>query len=147
MKPKYFDDYEVGQTEIARSYIADREEMINCAKKWDPQPFHVDEEAAKASIYGGITAPSVYTMAISNWLGHQFEYAMVSLGLLGYDRMEFPNPVRPGDTLILSSTAINKRESQSKPDRGVIWFNVVVSNQKEEPVLIFEAKVMVAKRS
>ncbi len=146
MKLKYFDDYEVGKTEVARSYIANREEMINCAKKWDPQPFHVDEEAAKASIYGGITAPSIYTMAIADWLGHQFEYKMMSLGLLGYDRMEFPTPVRPGDKLILSSTAIEKRESQTKPDRGVIRFNAVVSNQKDEPVLKFEAKVMMAKR-
>ncbi|NQT74604.1 MAG: MaoC family dehydratase N-terminal domain-containing protein [Chloroflexi bacterium] len=146
MKLKYFEDYEVGQTEIAQSYIADKEEMIACARKWDPQPFHVDEEAAKASIYGGITAPSIYTMAITDWLGHQFEYTMVSLGLLGYDHMEFPNPVRPGDTLIMSSTVIEKRESQTKPDRGVVRFNSVVSNQKDEPVLTFEAKVMMAKR-
>ena len=147
MKLKYFEDYEIGQTETAGSYTADKKEMIACAKKWDPQPFHVDEEAAKASIYGGITAPSIYTMAIADWLGHQFEYTMMSLGLLGYDRMEFPAPVRPGDKLALSSTVIEKRESQSKPDRGIIRFNVVISNQKDEAVLKFEAKVMMAKRS
>lgn len=147
MKLKYFEDYEIGQTEVAGRYTANKEEMIACAKKWDPQPFHIDQNAAQASIYGGITAPSIYTLAIADWLGHKFEYKMVSLGLLGYDRMEFPTPVRPGDKLILSSTTIEKRESQTKPDRGIIRFDTVVSNQNDEPVLKFEAKVMMAKRS
>lgn len=147
MKLKYFDDYEVGQTETAGSYVADKDEMISCAKKWDPQPFHVDEKTAQESIYGGITAPSVYTMAIANWLGHQFGYTMMSMGLLSYEHMEFPNPVRPGDILTLSSTIIEKRESRTKPDRGVIRFNTVVSNQKDEPVLTFEVKVMMAKKT
>lgn len=146
MKLKYFDDYEVGQNETSQSFIADNEDMIACAKKWDPRPFHVDEEAAKASPYGGIIAPSIYTMAIASWLGHQFEYSTVSLGLIGYDKMEFLNPVRPNDVLTKSSTVIEKRESQTKPDRGIVHFNIVMSNQKNEPVLIYEMKVMVAKR-
>ncbi|MFO8011237.1 MAG: MaoC/PaaZ C-terminal domain-containing protein [Dehalococcoidia bacterium] len=146
MKLRYFEDYEVGQTEVATGYTADRQEMIDLARKWDPQPFHVDEEAAKATIYGGITAPSIYTMAVAGWLGHRFEPPMASMGLLGYDKMEFRHPVRPGDDLKLSSTVAEKRESATRPDRGLVRYNVTVSNQNDEPVLTFEAKVMVAKR-
>ena len=70
MELKHFEDYEPGQMEIAGSYTVDKEELIDYAAKWDPQPFHVDEEAAKTSIYGGITASSLYTMAIGSWLIH-----------------------------------------------------------------------------
>lgn len=146
MKLKYFDDHEVGSVETVGSYTAEKKEMMACAQKWDPQPFHVDEKVAESSIYGGITAPSIYTLAISNWLSHQFDSTMADLGLLGYDRMEFPNHVRPGDTLVMTSTITDKRASRTKSDRGIVRFRVIVSNQKDEPVLKYDVKTMLARR-
>ena len=144
---RYFEDYEVGKPEIMGSYTADKQEFMELARKWDPQFFHVDEEAAKDSIYGGLIAPHLYTMAICNWIGNQAEPGMASLGMLGYERIQYPNPVRHGDCLTLTSQAIKKKESKTKPDRGVMSFRGVMTNQDGETVMAMDATVMVMRRA
>ncbi len=147
MELNYFEDYDVGQRETSGSYTAVKEEFMELARKWDPQPFHVDEEAADKSIYGGVTAPSLYIIGVTTWLNHQFEPKMVSMGLIGYQNMRFPNPVRHGDKLSLVHEVIEKRQSQSKSDRGIIVFRGTLSNQHSESVLVFEAIVLMRRRT
>ena len=146
MSLRYYEDYTVGESIAAGTYIVEKEELIEYAKKWDPQPFHIDEEAAKASIYGGLTAPSSYTIAIASYLGSRIEPKIAALGALGLTDLEFPNPVRPGDRITLISTVTQKRSSQTKPDRGIIHYAVRVSNQNDEPVYTYRIKILVAKR-
>jgi len=144
---RYFEDYDIGQPELIGSYTTDKLEFMELAKRWDPQPFHIDEEAARASIYGGLTAPHLYTMAISGWLGNQIEPPMASMGLLGYNNVKFPNPVRHGDQLTLTSEVIEKKASKTKLDRGVAVFRGVMTNQNGDTVMTLDATVMLMKRS
>ncbi len=146
MQLRYYEDYEVGQKFISDTYVVDETEIVEFSKKWDPQPFHIDEEAAIASIYGGLTAPSALIMAVASRLGNTIKPKIAALGALGMTDMEFPNPMRPGDTITLTSTVTQKRSSKTKPDRGIIHYTVRVANQNDEPVSTYRTKIMVAKR-
>lgn len=143
----YFEDYQVGQIITStHSYLVEKEELVEFAKKWDPQPFHVDEEAASKSIYGGLTAPAIYTTAVSGWLGNTIEPKGAFMAGLGWYAIDFPNPVRPGDRLSLSSTVIEVRESETRNDRGIVQFANQVMNQNKETVLRAEIATLVARR-
>ncbi|MFO8011529.1 MAG: MaoC/PaaZ C-terminal domain-containing protein [Dehalococcoidia bacterium] len=147
MKLLYFEDYQVGQIISAPgSYLVEKEELIEFASKWDPQPFHIDEEAASNSIYGGLTAPAIYTTAVSGWLGNSIEPKGAFMAGLGWYSIEFPNPVRPGDRLSLSSVVKEVRESGTRNDRGIVRFANVIKNQKGEAVLQSEIATLVARR-
>ncbi len=147
MQLRYYEDYQVGESITADTYSVDKAELVEFARKWDPQPFHIDEEAAKASIYGGLTAPSVYIMAVASYLGSRIEPKIAALGALGMTDLEFPNPMRPGDHINLISTVTQKRSSKTKPDRGIIHYSVQLTNQNEEPVFTYRIKILVAKRT
>lgn len=115
-------------------YTVSKEEILDIARRYDPLPFHLDEEAAKKSIYGGLTAPGVLTQCINVWLiAHSLPRAAV-IGLVGKDEVVFPNPVRPGDRLHLEREALGKRRSRSKPDRGLNRTRFIVKNQNDEIV-------------
>lgn len=143
MELMYYKDYEIGQMETAASYRVDKEEPMEFAEKWDPQPFHVDEKAAKLSIFGGIIAPSIYTMAIGSWLINQITPKGASMGLLGFHNLQFPHPVRPGDELSLTRQLL---KSQTRSDRGIIRFQGKVSKQNGVPVFTFENIVTMKRR-
>jgi len=148
MDLRYYEDYQVGENiAAAKPYLVDKTELVEFALKWDPQPFHVDEEAAKASIYGGLTAPSVYIMAVASYLGSRIKPKIAALGALGMTDLEFPNPMRPGDHITLVSTVTQKRSSKTKPDQRIIHYSVQVSNQNDEPVFTYRIKILVAKKS
>ena len=115
-------------------YTVLKEEIIDIARRYDPLPFHLDEEAAKKTIYGGLTAPGVLTQCINVWLiFHSLPRAAV-IGLVGKDEVVFPAPVRPGDRLHLETEALGKRRSRSKPDRGLNRTRFIVKNQNDEIV-------------
>ncbi len=143
----YFEDYEVGQEIVAVSYVVTKQELIDYAKKWDSRPYHVDEEVAKSSIYGSVIAPSSFTIAIAIWLGTQSPQLKAGMGVLGYDRLEFPKPVYPGDILSLHAVITEKKESKSKSDRGIVYHSFKLRNQNDESVLTGQAKVLMAKRN
>ena len=142
-----FEDYEIGQEIIADSFVVTKQELIDYAKKWDSRPYHVDEEVAKSSIYGSVIAPSSFTIAIAIWLGTQSPQLKAGMGVLGYERLEFPKPVYPGDILSLHAVITKKKESKSKLDRGIIYHSFELRNQKDEAVLTGQAKVLMAKRN
>jgi len=146
MQLRYYEEYEVGEKAVSDTYIVDKTELVEYSKKWDPQPFHVDEEAARASIYGGLTAPSVYIMAVASLLGNTIEPRIAALGALGLTDMEFPNPARPGDRLTCLNQTIERRESKTKPDRGILRNRIELKNQNNEIVLSYVVTTMIAKR-
>lgn len=115
-------------------YIVSKEEILDIGRRYDPLPIHVDEEAAKKTIFGGLTAPGVLTQCINVWLiFHSLPRAAV-IGLLGKDEVKFPVPVRPGDRLHLERESLGKRRSKTKPDRGLVWMRFFVKNQHDETV-------------
>ncbi len=146
MKPIYFEDIELHEKKTAGEYPVSKEEVIAFARKWDPQLFHVDEEAAKASPYGGLIASAAHTVAISFWLLNRAGKGIQALGGAGWEKMKLIHPVRPGDRLSLVMECIEKRESRSKPDRGIVRHAVTVRNQEGLPVTTFETITLVKRR-
>lgn len=143
----YFEDYMVGEEVETEKYLVTRQELIDYALKWDPRPYHIDEEAARASVFGSLIAPSSFTIAVAIWLGTTSPQLKAGLGVLGYEQFEFPRPVRPGDTLSLHAMIIEKTVSKSKPDRGIVRHSFELRNQNGEAVLMGKAKVLMAKRN
>ena len=142
----YFEDYEIGTQMATGEHVVTSEDIIDFAKRWDPQPFHTDARKAEQSIFRGLTASGAHIFAISVLLRHQFKPKPAVLAGLGYDELRFPNPVRPGDRLSFRSECLEKRESRSKSDRGVIVFRSEVLNQDGQPVATMKSTIMVARR-
>jgi acyl dehydratase len=129
----YFEDVKVGDTERFGRYEVTREEIIEYARQFDPQPFHLDEEAAKASPFGGLIASGWHTgaMLIRMLNDHSIPRAATS-GALGFDDLKWVKPVRPGDVLSVESRVLEKTESRSRPEIGVVMVESRVSNQAGE---------------
>jgi acyl dehydratase len=148
VKKKYFEDFEVGDSNRKGSHTVTREEIIAFAQEFDPQPFHIDEAAANASVFGGLTAAGSHTVALQIKLIHsdRAEVESAVLAGMGWDEVRFPNPVRPGDTLSLLMECIDTRVSKSKPDRGIVRNKITVLNQNEDVVLESIHTILVARR-
>ena len=117
----YWEDFKVGDTEPMGERVVDKDEVIAFAKAYDPQPFHVDEAAAKASMYGGLIASGWHTVAmtmrmmVDSYLGEA-----ASLGSPGVDNVRWLKPVRPGDTIRATRKVVETRSSKSRPDFGFV---------------------------
>jgi acyl dehydratase len=129
----YFEDVKVGDTERFGRYEVTREEIIEYARQFDPQPFHLDEEAAKASPFGGLIASGWHTgaMLIRMLNDHSIPRAATS-GALGFDDLKWVKPVRPGDILSVETRVLDKAESRSRPEIGVVKVESRVLNQAGE---------------
>lgn len=140
MSKVYFEDIEIGQKMVSKPRQVTKEEIIAFAKKYDPQPFHVDEEAAKNGIYGGLIASGWHTASIMmRMLVETMTGRSAGLGSPGFDDLRWWKPVRPGDTLHMESEVSEKRRSASRPDMGIIRSRVKVINQDGEVVLSFHS--------
>ena len=146
MELVYFEDIDLFEKGVLGTYLVDKEEVIEFARKWDPQPFHVDEEAAKSLPSGGIIAPAIYTIGIINRLAVEQDSVIVALAGFGWDEVRFPNPVYPGDTITITGECIDKRESESRPDAGIVTSRLEVRNQNDVLCLTFKSTFLVAKR-
>jgi acyl dehydratase len=142
----YFEDAEVGVTSKAGPYLVSKNEVIQFAKQYDPQPRHIDEEAAARSIFGGLSASSAHKFSIFVLLTSRFQPQLDVLAGMGWDELRLPNAVRPGDELDLEATILEKRESKSKSDRGIIRNQIYLRNQKRETVLQCISNILVARR-
>jgi acyl dehydratase len=133
MPVRYLEDFEPGAVYPAGSVQLFEAEILEFARRYDPQPFHVDPEAAQVSIYGGLIASGWQTVALTmrQLVDHVFGQA-AGLGSPGVDEIRWHRPVRPGDTLWPRVTVLETRVSRSKPDRGVLRFRVDVDNQDGE---------------
>jgi acyl dehydratase len=133
---KYFEELEVGalfQHQPART-ITETDNLLFTALTHNPQPLHLDAEFAKQSQYGQILVNSLYTLGLVVGLSVADTTLGTTIGNLGMERTEFPNPVFIGDTLSVSTEIVDKRESRTKPDRGIVWFKHLACNQRGEIV-------------
>lgn len=134
------EDYVVGSVSEFGSIVVEEAEIIDFARRFDPQVFHTDPEAAKKSIYGGLIASGWHTASMMMRLivEHYLPGAR-SLGSPGIDELRWIMPVRPGDKLSVRVTVKEANRSRSKPDRGVVRSFVEVLNQNREVVLTMKA--------
>jgi acyl dehydratase len=148
MTKRYFEDLKVGDRFESGRYKVTEKAIIQFARKFDPQPFHLDLEAAKKSIFGGLVASGWHTAAITMRLlvTSNLHLAGGAIGL-GVVEMRFLKPVRPGDTLRLELEIVETRPSRSKPDRGTARIRYATRNQKDEIVFTQIATVLVPKRA
>ena len=143
----YFEELEIGTRSAAGPYLVSRDEIIQFAKQYDPVPRHIDEEAAARSIFGGLSASSAHTFAIFVSLTAKLQPRQLHvLAGMGWDELRLPNAVRPGDELDLEATILEKRESKSKADRGIVRNQILLRNQKRETVLQCISNILVARR-
>jgi acyl dehydratase len=143
----YFEDFEPGRTIEVGSRTLNEEEILAFASQFDPQAFHVDKDAASQSIYGGIIASGWHTCALMmRMMVDGFLSTAASLGSPGVDEIRWMRPVRPGDTLTVSSTVLDARTSSSKPDRGVVHTMWEAKNQHGDTVATVKGMGMFLKR-
>ena len=147
MDARYFDDFEIGQLFASGTLRVDKEQIKRFASEFDPQPFHVDEVAARSTIFGGLAASGWHTTALTMRLLVSSELKIAG-GLVGagLDELRWPRPVRPGDELHLESEVIAVRPSSSRPGQGMIKMRTTTFNQKDEPVQIMIANLVVPAR-
>ena len=145
---RYFDDFQVGEVQETGSLTVSREDIIAFARQFDPQPFHLDDEAARSSIFGGLIASGWHTAAMCHSLivKHLLSNA-ASLGSPGVDELRWLRPVRPGDTLTVRTEVLSLTPSKSKPDRGAIKFRFEVRTQSGETVMTEIANALFRRRS
>ena len=135
-KLQYFEDIEIGARRETASRTLTKAEIIEFAREFDPQPFHLDEAAAKSSIYGGLIASGWHTAAVMmRLLVDTFVTRSASIGSPGFDDLRWLKPVRPGDTIRATSTCIEKTPSKSKPNLGSVRYRTEVFNQHGEVVM------------
>lgn len=132
---RYFEDLQVGDTYRTGSVTVTEAEIIAFARQYDPQPFHTDPAAAPHSVFGRLVASGWHTAALTMRLMVQGDLQLAggSVGL-GVEKIEWPRPVLPGDTLHVVSEVVEKRPSRSKPDRGLVRVRSTTFNQRDEPV-------------
>ncbi len=143
----YFEDFVVGLRRELGSRSLSADQMIAFAREYDPQPFHIDAEAAAHSPFGSLIASGWQTCAVTmRILCDSFLLDSASMGSPGVDEVRWTKPVRPGDTLTVFSTVIEARASRSKPDRGVVVSSTEVVNQHGEIVMTMRGMTMLATR-
>ena len=148
MKEQYFEDYAAGQTFLGGKHRIDKEQIIAFAKQFDPQYYHLDEEAAKNSPFKGLAASGWHTAAITMRLlvGGEFKPAGGIIGV-GFDELSWARPVRPGDELYVKSEILEIRPSKSKKDRGTVRVRNTTFNQNDEVVQTFTGNLLVPRRA
>jgi acyl dehydratase len=143
----YFEDFTVGREFRTDGATVTESQILDFALAFDPQPFHMDLEAAKRSMFGGLIASGFHSMALSFRLFAQTRaLAACSLGSPGVDEVRWLRPVRPGDTLRATVQVVEQRPSGSKPDRGIIRLHWTALNQRSEPVLTMTSMQLVKRR-
>lgn len=143
----YFDDFEPGQEFHSKGATLSESQILDFAMLYDPQPFHLDKEAAAEGPFDGLIASGFQTLAVAFRLFYQEKVINAcSMGSPGLDELRWLRPVRPGDTLKVKGTVREKRASKSKPDRGTLLMDYEVSNQHGETVMTFTAIHIFARR-
>jgi acyl dehydratase len=144
---RYFEDFRAGEVLELGRYVVSREQIIAFAREFDPQPFHLDEEAARRTIYGGLLASGWHTGAIfMRLLAEGLLQDTASMGSPGLDELRWLRPVRPGDTLSARMTVLETVPSRSKPDRGLVRSLSEVLNQRGEVVMTLKGLSLIGCR-
>ena len=142
----FFEDIPLGyHSEVGRWQLTP-EEVVNFAKQWDPQPFHVDKAAAEESVFGGMVASSLHIFAICTRLFFDHEDQIQTMAMLGKDKVRFSQPARANDLLIYNTTCTEHKSSASKPGRGIITLADAVTREDGVVVMTQEVTLMVKTR-
>lgn len=137
---RYFEDYVAGSIYEFGTITVTEKEVIDFARKYDPQPFHIDPEAAKNSHFGGLISSGWLTASLMmRLLVDHYVSGVASLGSPGVQDLKWLKPVRPGDELSIRVTIREARRSRSKPDRGMVGISVEVLTQKREIVMTMQS--------
>ena len=134
---QYFEDLEIGKVARFGRYEVTREEVIEFARRYDPQPFHLSDEAAAATHFGRLSASGWHTcaMTMAMLVANLKEYRQAGLGSPGMDELRWLVPVYPGDVLRVESEVLEKRVSQSRPEMGIFKSRITVFNQDDVAVM------------
>jgi acyl dehydratase len=142
----YLDDLQVGQRFTSATYRMEEAGIKEFAAEFDPQPFHLDENAAQASVFKGLAASGWHTAAVAMRLlvtgGLPFANGIIGLG----GEVAWPRPTRPGDILHVESEIVEITPSRSKPHQGIVTVRGTMYNQNREVVYVLTAKLLVLKR-
>ncbi len=143
----YLDDFAPGDRFESPGKTFTEAEIVDFAFRYDPQPIHIDVEAAKGSPYGGLIASGFHTMVVGfRMLWQTGVFNACSLGSPGLDEVRWLLPVRPGDTLRTVAEVVETRPSSSKPDRGICRVKYTILNQRDEAVMTMTAVQIFARR-
>ena len=147
MNFRYLEDFTVGQTHETSSATVHLDEIVEFARRYDPQPFHLDDDAARASIFRGMTASGWFTAALTMRLTVQ-SGVMKEIGIIGVgiDELRWPRPVRPGDTLRVTLEVVDVKPSERGSPRGILSVRLTTRNQDGEVVLTEIARLIVPRR-
>lgn len=145
---RYLEDMKVGQKSSFGSYRVTREEVIDFARKFDPQPFHLDDEAAAKTHFGRLSASGWHTasMTMAMLVENLTKEKQAGLGSPGLDELRWLKPVYPGDTLRVETELTDVRPSRSRPEMGSIHSDLTVFNQDNVPVMTMKSIGLVATR-
>ena len=143
--PLHLDDLAPGRRLASAALTVTRDDIVGFARSYDPQPFHMDEAAATASLFGGLVASGWHTAALTMRL--LVDSLPIAGGLVGAGgALEWPRPTRPDDTLRVESEVVEVAPSRSKPDRGLVTLRCETLNQHGEPVQIMRPRLVVPRR-
>jgi len=143
MKQRYFEDLKAGERFKSGTCSLSEAQIINFAREFDPQPFHLDAVVADQTMFKGLIASGWHTAAITMRLFVQtLNFAEGAIGL-GVDELRWPNAVRPGDVLQVETEIVDLRESRSKPSHGIVRLRNVTTNQRGEVVQTMTASALV----
>jgi acyl dehydratase len=144
----YFEDLEIGAETYFGSYDVTREELLEFARKYDPQPFHLSDEEAAKTHFGRLSASGWHTCAMTMAViaRHVVDEEQAGLGSPGIDELRWRLPVYPGDTLHVRGKIVDKVPSRSKPEMGSFRSEMVVTNQDDRAVLTFTSIVLIRRK-
>lgn len=144
--PIYLDDLHPGQRFISATHAVDSTQIIDFARQFDPQPFHLDDNAARGTLFGGLAASGWHTAALTMKL--LVAGTPIAGGIIGAGGdIAWPRPTRPGDLLRVETEVIEVTRSKSKPDRGIATLRSETKNQRDEVVQTTTVRIVVQARS
>jgi acyl dehydratase len=142
----YFDDLRPGQCFVTEAYTVEEAEILRFAREFDPQPFHLDQAAARQSLFRGLAGSGWHTAALTMRL-MVTSGPPIAGGILGVGgEISWTTPMRPGDTLQVHSEVLERTLSRSRPERGVVTIRNETRNQRDEVIQTFTAKLIVPVR-
>jgi acyl dehydratase len=144
----YYEDIEVGSVERFGSKLVTRDEVIDFASRYDPQPFHLDDAAAAATYFGRLSASGWHTasMAMRMMVDDMAAHEQAGLGSPGIDALRWLTPVYPSDTLRCETEVLSKRRSKSRPEMGLFVSTLTVINQQDVPVMTMRSTGLIRVR-
>lgn len=146
MKKRYLEDLVVGEVRESGPMTVDLEPMLEFARRYDPQYFHTDQEAARSSIFSEVIASGIYTTALWRQLDHQIGHDIAWICGIAWDDVRFPLALRGGDTVRAHAVCLSKRISGTRPERGVVTFLYELFNQRDQLVFTCRSTNLIERR-